>query len=436
MGLGGGTWLTQNKILPGAYIIFVSAARANATLSDRGIATVPIEADWGPVGEVVEVTTRDFQRNSKRLFGYDFTHPKLKGLRDLFQNVRLVYTYRLGGADGIKATDPNGLAEAMFEGERGNLIHLRVVSNIDEPGLWDVSTYFDNNLVETQTVALASELEPNGFVNWRDVPLTAMAISQLQGGVNPTISNANYQAYLDAVESYSFNAIGCLSSDNGVKMLFAAFTKRMREEHGVKFQCVVYDHAADHEGIVNVKNKSVDANEYSLVWWTTGIVAGTAVNRSATNRVYSGEFTVDTNFTQPEYERAIQNGFFAFYRVNSSEVRVLRDINSLVNLTADKGEDFQQNQTIRVIDQIANDIALLFNTRYLGIIPNDEDGRISLWSDIVQHHNQLQTIRAIENFSPDDVIVEEGDTKRAVLVTDAITPVNAMEKLYMTVSVA
>lgn len=41
MALGGGTFLTQNKILPGAYINFVSVAKASATLSDRGIATIP-----------------------------------------------------------------------------------------------------------------------------------------------------------------------------------------------------------------------------------------------------------------------------------------------------------------------------------------------------------------------------------------------------------
>ena len=40
MALGGGTFVTQNKTLPGAYINFVSAA-ASATLSDRGIATMP-----------------------------------------------------------------------------------------------------------------------------------------------------------------------------------------------------------------------------------------------------------------------------------------------------------------------------------------------------------------------------------------------------------
>ena len=52
MALGGGTFTVQNKELPGAYINFVSAASASATLSERGIATMPLELDWGVCGEV------------------------------------------------------------------------------------------------------------------------------------------------------------------------------------------------------------------------------------------------------------------------------------------------------------------------------------------------------------------------------------------------
>ena len=48
MALGGGTFLVQNKILPGAYLNFVSVVQASATLSERGVATLPLALDWGP----------------------------------------------------------------------------------------------------------------------------------------------------------------------------------------------------------------------------------------------------------------------------------------------------------------------------------------------------------------------------------------------------
>lgn len=91
-------------------------------------------------------------------------------------------------------------------------------------------------------------------------------------------------------------------------------------------------------------------------------------------------------------------------------------------ITDEKSSDFSSNQTIRVLDQIANDIAVLFGKKYLGKVPNDAAGRISLWNDIVKHHTELQDIRAIENFSGENVTVEKGDTKKSVVVTDYVTP--------------
>ena len=55
MALGGGTWLTQNKKLPGTYINFVSKVRASVNMADRGYAAMPLDLDWGIEGEVFTV---------------------------------------------------------------------------------------------------------------------------------------------------------------------------------------------------------------------------------------------------------------------------------------------------------------------------------------------------------------------------------------------
>ena len=159
------------------------------------------------------------------------------------------------------------------------------------------------------------------------------------------------------------------------------------------------------------------------------------MNKSATNMTYDGEYAIDVSDTQSQLEAGIQEGSFLFHLVDEKVV-VLEDINTFISITDEKSGDFSSNQTIRVLDQIANDIAVLFGKKYIGKVPNDAAGRISLWNDIVKHHQQLQSIRAIENFSGDDVTVEQGDTKKAVVVTDQITPVNAMAQLYMTVYVS
>ena len=159
------------------------------------------------------------------------------------------------------------------------------------------------------------------------------------------------------------------------------------------------------------------------------------VNKSLTNKKYDGEYKINTNYTQNELIQSIKDGEFVFHK-DGNEIKVLSDINSLTTVSDEKGDIFNDNQTIRVIDQIAMDIALIFNKKYSGQVPNDENGRISLWNDIVKHHEHLQKIRAIENFNEDDIVVTQGESKKGVLVQNKITVVNAMTQLYMIVKVA
>jgi hypothetical protein len=435
MALGGGTFIAQNKVLPGAYINFISVAKATATLSDRGFAAMGLELDWGQDGQIFEVTQGDFQKDSMKIFGYSYADDKLKGIREMMSKLTTLYAYKLTSG-GQKAS--NDIATAKYCGVRGNDIKIAIQTNVDDNDMFDVQTILDTTIVDVQTVAKAEDLVANDFVSFKNKELALTASTPLAGGTNGTADAAAHQAFLDKVESYpSINAIGYVGTDNTIKSLYAAFTERMRDSVGVKFVAVLYNKAADYEGVINVKNKVLDADvdEASLVYWATGVAAGTAVNASATNMIYDGEYTVDTNYTQSQLEKAIKAGEFTFHQVGD-KVRVLTDINSLVTTTVNKGEDFKSNQTIRVLDQIATDIASLFVTKYLGVIPNDADGRTSLWNDIVKHHQQLLSLRAIENFTEEDVQVAQGDTKKAVVVSDAVTVVNAMEKLYMTVMVA
>lgn len=435
MALGGGTFVTQNKELPGAYINFVSAASANDALSERGVATMPLELDWGIDGEVFEVTNDNFKKNSLKIFGYDYTHERLKGLRDLFLNTQTLYAYKLNSG-GNKAS--NDLAEALYCGVRGNALKITVQLNADDDTLFDVKTVLGTAVVDEQTVAKASDLITNDFVKFKtSATLAVTAATPLSGGENGTVDGTAYQTYLDKIEAYTYNTMGVVVTDDTTKGLFASFVKRLRDEIGVKFQLVLYNKAADYYGTISVKNRVLDEgwSEASLVYWVTGASAGCEVNKSNQNRIYNGEFTVDASYTQNELKKAIKAGEFTLHKVGS-DIRVLEDINTMVTTSDTQNDVFKDNQTVRVMDQIANDIAVLFNTKYLGVVPNDAGGRVSLWSDIVKQHEQLQEIRAIENFSDSDVTVIQGNTKKSVVVTDLVTVVNAMSKLYMTVTVA
>jgi hypothetical protein len=435
MALGGGTFLTQNKVLPGAYMNFISVAQASATLSDRGIATIPLEMDWGVENKIFTVELADFLKNSQKIFGYTYTADALKPMREIFAHAKTVYFFRLN-ADGKKAA--NTLATAKYPGKRGNDLRVVVEANensTEEAPLYDVSTYLDTTQVDLQeAVSAMADLKANDFVDWISAAtLTLTASLPLTGGTNGTVEDAAYQTYLDQAEAYTFNAMGCVTTNDTVTGLFSSFCERMRDDVGKKFQCVLFRKLADFEGTVSVKNGLADDKDSAaLIPWVTGVIAGTAVNKSATNMTYDGEYSIDTDYTQTQLENGIKEGSFMFHLVDEKVV-VLEDINTFISITDEKSSDFSSNQTIRVLDQIANDIAVLFATKYIGKVPNDAAGRISLWNDIVKHHTELQNIRAIEDFTADNVTVEKGDTKKAVVVTDYVTPVNAMAQLYMTV---
>lgn len=429
MSLGGGTFLTQNKVLPGSYINFISATRASANLSDRGYAAMGLELDWGTDGEVFTVELADFQKDSMKMFGYEYTNPKLKGLRDLFLNAKTLYAYRLNS--GQKAE--NVFCTARYSGIRGNDFIITIAANVDNPDLFDVTTLLESKVMDIQTVQAAAELQANDYVAFKKAAtLEVVASTPLLGGSNGTVTGESYQSMLDKLEAYSFNTLGCLSTEESVKSLFVSYTKRLRDDMGIKFQTVLYQKPADFEGIINLKNSVEDEKESSLVYWLTGASAGCAVNKSNTNKQYDGEFQVKSGFKQSQLEAATRGGELVFHKVGE-DIRVLEDINSFTSITADKNEDFQMNQVVRVLDQIGNDIAVLFNTKYLGKVPNDNGGRIALWSDIVTYNRQLEQIRAIENFVADELIVEKGNDKKSVVVTNPVTPTIAMSKLYMTV---
>lgn len=435
MALGGGTFTSQNKVLPGAYINFVSASRASSTISDRGYVALALELDWGPDEKIFTVTQEEFMRDSRKIFGYDYKDNKLKGLRDLYRNAQVAYLYKLNG--GVKAN--NVYAAAKYKGVRGNDIKIVISANVDEPSKFDVFTYLGAFKIDLQTVSTAKELVSNDYVDFiTTATLQTTAGTSLTGGSNgDPVTGTEYQGFLDKIESYSFNALGCLSTTESIKNTFIAFSKRMRDEMGVKFQLIGHKcNSADYEGVISVENIVTDGETVGseLVYWTLGVEGACAVNKSCTNKKYDGEYTIDANYKQSQLEMAIKTGKLIFHKVGD-EVRILTDINTFTSFTDDKGEDFSSNQTIRVLDQIANDTATLFNNKYLGNIPNDKSGRVSLWNDVVNINRELQNIRAIDEFNPDNISVEQGNSKKSVVISQSITPINAMEQLYMNVVV-
>ena len=430
--LGGGTFVTQNKTLPGAYINFVSATTNSNGMSARGIGAMCFSSDWLAQSVVTEITAEDFLTNSIKILGHDYGDDSMLVLREFFKNGSKLYAYNLNGG-GIKAN--NTYCTAKNAGTRGNDLKTVIAKNVDNTNLYDVSTYLGTMLVDKQTVATAKDLVGNDFVTFQpSASLAVTAGTNLTGGTNGTFNETQVaQNFINALEPYSFNGLCVVTDNSSVNSLLAAYTKRMRDSIGKKFQAVVFDtdNNYDYEGVIVVPNQS-DEDDGVVVAWVLGATCSCEINKSLVNTVYNGELEIDSNYTQLELEDFIKNGLFVFHKVGA-EIRVLKDINSLTTTTDEKGDVFKNNQTVRICDQIATDYANIFNTRYLGKVPNDKSGRSALANDFTKYCNDLMTIRAIEDFTSDDIVVDIGDTKTSVVATNTIKVVNTMEQLYMKV---
>lgn len=433
MALGGGAFTAQNKILPGTYINFVSTGGNDTADSERGIAAVPIELDWFADDAVITVTAAQFVRRTKELFAQDYASDALRNLREVFRHATTAHIYRLNSG-GAKAS--NAFGTAMCSGIRGNDIKIVIQKNVNNDDLWDVETLLGMTRVDRQTVASAADLIDNTYVKWNtSSELAATAATPMTGGENGAVTSASYQAALDALEAYTFHTLACPSADDEIKALYAAYTKRQREDVGSKFQTVVCNYKADYEGVINLVNTLNGDEPTALVYWTTGANAACAVNSSLTNTTYDGEYDIPTNRTQLELENGILAGEFQFHRVDD-EVRVLVDINSLTTTTDEKSADFSENQVIRIIDKIATDTAAEYNRNWLGKVQNNASGRIGFRAWIVKHRQAMVTSGAIEEYDDSLLTVEAGEKKKTVVVREAVEPTVAMTTLYLTTAVS
>lgn len=342
--LGGGVFITQNKILPGTYINFVNASAASSTLGARGVVAIALPLVDATAGKVVECCASDFYKQREDVLGVGVPESSVKVLDEIFKHANKVYIFN-------------------------------------------------------------------------------------------SVDDASIETICNAFEPYEFNVLAAYTDEETDVNSYIAQVKAWRDEMGKKCQVVVYNATKpDYEGVINVVSTVSDegADAHALVAWVAGAEAACPVNSSCTNMIYDGAYTVVVDKTQAELQDCIDAGQIAFHLVYG-EIRLLEDISSLTTVTEQKGEDFKYNQTIRVVDQIANDIAKLFNTKYLGKIPNNASGRVSLWADIVAHHRNLETLQAIENFNSALLTVEPGNNKKSVVINDVITVTNAMSQLYMTV---
>ncbi|AZS14221.1 phage tail sheath family protein [Paenibacillus lutimineralis] len=441
--MAGGTFTVQNKVRPGVYINFKSEAKALGTLGERGIAAFPAPLPWGKSGITV-LSSETFLEQCLPSLGFQPTDARIRHITAAMAHASKILIYRLGAEGAVKATAKLGTltATAKYGGKRGNDLQIVIQSSLDYEGFFEVKTLLDGEKVDVQTVETAEKLLANEFVEFSGSgALTETAGTALEGGANGSGGAGEYSDALAAFEAEDFNVLGIPVDDSAVKQLAVAYTKRLREQEGKKFQTVVYDYpAANYEGVISLKNGIVTGDGLTvepiyLLWEIAAMEAAANVNESLTYTEIPNAVDVAPKYTNSEIVQALNKGEMVLSVVNGRVV-IEQDINTLTSFTADKDKKFSKNRVLRVLDSMAKDIQSIFSQNCVGKTDNNADGRNLLKGEVISYLDNLQGIGAIQNFdSQSDIEVLPGQDVDAVWIQLAVQPVDSAEKIYMSISV-
>lgn len=322
---------------------------------------------------------------------------------------------------------------SITPGERGTVVILQEVSTGTKGDMYKL-TLTDQSAWPKAATSADKKLANEALKNAKTVIVHNLGATREAAAV--TAALAKLKTIDFDVLCFPYDAV----TDATIKTSIATWIKGTREE-GYCVVAVLANSISDSEGVINVAQgvklsatETLTAAQASA--WVAGATAGAGVNQSLTGKTYTGAIDVDTRLSKTEMEAAITAGKFIFKVDKNQNVTCACDINSLTTVTAEKSKMFQKNRVVRCLDGINNDITEIFESNFIGKVNNNADGRSLLKGMLVDYFNELQSLSAIQNFNPDDIVVSAGTDIDAVVVDAAIQPVDSVEKIYITVNLA
>lgn len=451
--MAGGIFQSQNKVRPGAYIKFQGVPAENNIVGSRGIVTFAAPMGWGPEGQLIKITVNDlYNSNLEKLIGANIYSSEAKLIKAALENAHTLLLYR-GNKSGAKATANITVGEATlkvtakYTGTVGNKISVGISEAYN--GGYSVNTYLGSTLKDTQIVGNLNELEANDFVEFEGEGAISAAVvnTLLTNGTDGTFEKADYDAYLALLKGTQFDTLAAYNFSTGASLFngtdIKSFIQEMREVRGIKCQAVINNFvAANYEAIISTNGQGVkyaDGTELSgeeFVVWVAGATAGADITESNTYKVINNAIEITNNILEDDIENLISQGYLIISRRRDGAIVIEKDINTLVTLRDEVTASFKENKVVRILDAVANHIALDFEQNYIGKITNDSTGRDLFKASIISYLSNLQTSGAIINFnSATDVKVEAGEQVDSFYSEILIQPTYSVDKLYMIVNV-
>lgn len=443
-----GTWQTQSKRRPGAYIN-VKGAKKDESVSPLGrlLLFSDEQLDWGAKGAVELSSDTDFRAT----LGTTLDDPRLTPVREALKGAQTVIFVNLNS--GTKATGDAGFwnIEAKHPGTKGNQIVVTIEPDPGDTKQATVTTTFENIQVDSQVITIDTYkmIENNSFVTFtpkESVEGTEFKTktTTLAGGTTTKATAESLYASELENNTYAVVTTAGYSSESNMHSLIVSAVKRLREQEGIKVRAVVpkTNSKWDYEGVSVVRNGYVLANGETVTNTVAtaryaGLAASTTGATSLTYTQLEDAVSAYPKLTNDNTIQALNNGEIVFTTRPGQRVVIEQDINSLTTFTSDKPKLFAKNKIIRTLDAICEDTSNVFETSFIGKVPNNDYGRNLFKANRVTYLQNLQNQNMIQDFdSEEDIVVKPGNDSDSIVCDLAITPVDAIEKLYMTIVVS
>lgn len=453
--MAGGTFVSHNKIRPGAYINVKAQQRLANANAGRGKVATGLPMSWGDT--ITEITLTDLLSNAFfEKTGLRYTDDEALPLRILLENANTVYLYRLDET-GVKAAasmvqDTTEIMQmtAKYPGVTGNKIVV-AVATAEASGSYNVVTTVDGVKVDKQNVKKATELESTPWVDFDVVSdsNTQMVVGMyvLSGGVNGTVSATSYTNALAAFDKYMYNIVTFIDSLSLTTQEVIDKVVQLREQSGRYVKAVLQDvETANNEavtstisdqGIERTTNDISGTNKIYLPLYVAGLSSVQGPADSLTYFEVPMATGLEGELTAEEITAALLAGKFVFSRRTDGCVVVEDDRNTLVSVPqgSNKSLDWASNRVMRSLDEIITRVASAYEKSFIGKVTNDATGAALFASVVYDIFKEFESMGAIAPVDKANDIIIIPEDKNSMIASLAITVNDATEKLYVTVMV-
>lgn len=352
------------KKRPGIYQRQTNIGSSSTVGGRDGICAIPVRATWGPLGKVVRSTSALELRKiyGAGVYGTKNTVPAAEAM--LEGGASAVYTYRLGtgGTAATKEITDGLTVTAKYVGTMP--ISVAVQEKLGNSTKKQFLVYSGTTLMETwefsagskEGEALIEAVKDSNYVVITGetapatVPVLAVSSGTLEGGVDPTVANADYSTAFAAMEQNYYNTIALDVDDDesmSLSLLLQSYIKNANqlgkncmavvgEKSTVDFETRLTHASSFNDALVVYLGhgyvKGTENRDGVLgICYTAGKIAATPSNQSITHTVIDGGTELCESLTYAQYEAAIDAGVLLLSKSADGAIWYDSGINTLVN---------------------------------------------------------------------------------------------------------